>query len=320
VVFKVMTWNVENLFRVGESSGPTTPAAYDAKIKGLAKVINDQVPDAVALQEIGNPAALDDLVGLLNGGWQRQVSTHPDGRHIRVAWLTPRQISDPAEIVTFPVHLQPVQVDDQGGTIARMGRGAVAITVQGDSGTRVRLITTHLKSKLLTFPGDRFVPHDEDERARFAAYALYRRAAEAATLRVAVSAALAGQGNVRPLILTGDLNDTGQAATSQLLLGPPGSEIGTGGFDRPDHGDRMRLWNLAPLMPAGRDYSRINQGRKELIDHILVSQALVQPINTVTAQAVIDAPLASINPAEPNARRNAPASDHAPVVATFANL
>src|SRR3954447_14324417 len=28
----------------------------------------------------------------------------------------------------------------------------------------------------------------------------------------------------RPLILTGDLNDTVQAATTQLLLGPPGSE------------------------------------------------------------------------------------------------
>ena len=315
-----MTWNVENLFRVGERSGPMTPAAYDVKILGLAKAINDQAPDALALQEIGNPAALDDLVALLNGQWQQQVSTHPDTRHIRVAWLTPRQISDPADIIAFPAHLLPVQVDDQATTQAHMGRGAVAITVQGDSGINIRLITTHLKSKLLTFPGDRFTPHDEDERARFAAYALYRRAAEAATLRVAVSAALAGHGDQRPLILAGDLNDTVQAATSQLLLGPPGSEIGTGGFDHPDHGDKTRLWNLAPIMPPGKDYSRINQGREELIDHILVSQALVQPLDTVTAQAVVDAPLASINPADPNARRNAPTSDHAPVVATFANL
>ena len=84
------------------------------------------------------------------------------------------------------------------------------------------------------------------------------------------------------------------------------------GFDQPDNGDGMRLWNLAPLMPPGRDYSRINQGRKELIDHILASHALVQPLDTVTAHAVIDAPLASIDPTDPTARRNAPASDHAP--------
>jgi hypothetical protein len=149
-----------------------------------------------------------------------------------------------------------------------MGRGAVAITVEGDSGQSARLIATHLKSKLLTFPGNRFNPHDEDERARYAAYAVYRRAAEAATLRVAVSAALAGHGDERPLILPGtSTTPCVQAATSQLLLGPPGSEIGTRGFDQPDHGDPMRLWDLAPIMPAGRDYSRINQGRKELIDH-----------------------------------------------------
>jgi hypothetical protein len=120
---------------------------------------------------------------------------------------------------------------------------------------------------------------------------------------VAASSALDGHGDERPLILAGDLNDTAQAATSQLLLGPPGSEIGTRGFDLPDQGDKMRLWNLAPIMPQGRDYSRINQGRTELIGHILVSQALVQPLNTVTAQAVIDAP--SPRSTRPNPRRAA---------------
>jgi hypothetical protein len=119
---------------------------------------------------------------------------------------------------------------------------------------------------------------------------------------------------------TGDLNDTVQAATTQLLQGPPGSEIGTRGFAQPDRGDPVRLWNLAPLMPAGRDYSRITQGRQELIDHILVSKVLVTPLTAVTAQAVIAAPLPSIDPADPNGRRNQPSTDHAPVVATFTNL
>jgi endonuclease/exonuclease/phosphatase family metal-dependent hydrolase len=314
-----MTWNVENLFRPGAPAGPTTAAVYDAKLTGLAKAINEQAPDALAVQEIGDPAALDDLIGLLAGSWQAQLSTHPDGRGIRVGWLTRRPISDPAEILGFPAPLQPVQVDDQDTRLGQMGRGALAVTVTSDAGIPVRLITTHLKSKLLTFPGGRFTPHDEDERARYAGYALARRAAEAATLRVAVSHELEGHAD-RPLVLTGDLNDTVQAATTQLLQGPPGSEIGTRGFTQPDHGDPVRLWNLAPLMPVGRDYSRINQGRQELIDHILVSQALVTPLTAVTAQALIDAPLPSIDPADPNGRRNEPSSDHAPVVATFTNL
>ena len=34
-MFKVMTWNVENLFRVGQPSGPTTPAVYDNKLHAV---------------------------------------------------------------------------------------------------------------------------------------------------------------------------------------------------------------------------------------------------------------------------------------------
>ena len=60
--------------------------------------------------------------------------------------------------------------------------------------------------------------------------------------------------------------------------------------------------------------------RHELIDHILVSKALVTPLTAVTAHAIIDAPLTSIDPSDPTARRDAPSSDHAPVVATFTNL
>ena len=318
-MFKVMTWNVENLFKPGAAAGPASEAVYDTKLRGLAATINDQAPDALALQEVGDPAALDDLVQRLRGTWHRRLSRHPDQRHIRVAWLTQRAIMEPADIFKFPPHLQPVQVDDGGATLGVMGRGAVAVTVMSDSGQPVRLVTTHLKSKLLTFPGGRFEPHDEDERARFAAYALYRRAAEAATLRVWVTAALANAGENRPLVLTGDLNDTVQAATTQLLLGPPGSEIGTGGFGHPDKGDHQRLWNLAPLMPPGKDYSRINQGRKELIDHILASAALVKPLDAIKVAALNTRQLPSISP-DPNALRDQPSSDHAPVVASFATL
>ena len=157
-MFKVMTWNVENLFKPGAPAGPDTEALYEAKLEGLAATIDGQSPDALALQEIGDPEALADLVSLLSGSWHQRVSRHPDQRQIRVAWLTRRAISEPVDIVAFPEQLQPVQVDDGGTTIAEMGRGAVAITVTTDAGTPVRLVTAHLKSKLLSFPGGRFSP------------------------------------------------------------------------------------------------------------------------------------------------------------------
>jgi len=69
-------------------------------------------------------------------------------------------------------------------------------------------------------------------------------------------------------------------------------------------------------MPAGRNYSRINQGRPELIDHILVSEALVRSVDVMSVGTVIAQPLPSITPS-PTTRLNESSSDHAPVVVTF---
>jgi hypothetical protein len=51
---------------------------------------------------------------------------------------------------------------------------------------------------------------------------LDRRAAEAAAVRDWATTALAGDWADRPLLVCGDLNDTPEAATTQLLFGPPG--------------------------------------------------------------------------------------------------
>src|SRR5262249_8284988 len=156
----------------------------------------------------------------------------PDPRQIRVAWLSTLPMTDPDERFDFPTPpLAPVQHDDTGTTDKTMSRGAVAITVMPPGGKPIRMVTAHLKSKLLTFPdgtSPRVTPHDEAERGRYAAYALDRRAAEAATLRTWATQILETNGGP-PLLACGDLNDTVQAATTQLLLGPPGSEIGSRG-------------------------------------------------------------------------------------------
>ncbi|ACV78973.1 hypothetical protein Namu_2623 [Nakamurella multipartita DSM 44233] len=52
-------------------------------------------------------------------------------------------------------------------------------------------------------------------------------------MRVVATAILDDHGQDRRLVVLGDLNDTEQAVTTQLLYGPPGSQDGTGGFSRP---------------------------------------------------------------------------------------
>jgi len=198
----------------------------------------------------------------------------------------------------------------------QMGRGALQVTVRA-SNRDVHIVSAHLKSKLLTFPDGRFTPHDEDERARYASYALYRRASEATTLRSHLDELLAGRGREMAVVLTGDMNDEVDAATTLILNGPPGSEIGSVGFDQPDQGDGDRMWNTASLIPEDRRFSRLYRGRMELIDHIFASNLLVSGTgvtDVITVSAAAGMP--SIED-DPNARQGKPGSDHAAVVATF---
>jgi predicted extracellular nuclease len=142
------------------------------------------------------------------------------------------------------------------------------------------------------------------------------RAAEAATIRAAATSLLAGHDQDRRLIVLGDLNDGPDAATTQILSGPTGSEIGTAGFDQPDRGDGQRLWNLAARIPEGQRFSRIYRGRGELIDHILVGHALVHTVADGAVHTDGAGPTPSIDD-QPADRRDAAGSDHRPVIAQF---
>jgi hypothetical protein len=81
-VFKLMTWNLENLFRPGTPYGPPDDAVYADKLTGLAREINAQQPDALAVQEVGHAEALQDLVDRLDGQWHITLSSYRDQRQI----------------------------------------------------------------------------------------------------------------------------------------------------------------------------------------------------------------------------------------------
>lgn len=317
MTWRIGTWNLENLFLPGGDSGPRTQPEYDAKLDTLAATITGLDLDVLALQEVGDPAALDDLVQRLaaagGGTYAGELSNAPDDRGIRVGVLSRFPVMGRAEVVDLPAPLSGGRIDDEGGRLTRMGRGALSVMVDAPGGPMV-MITCHLKSKLLSYPGGRFSPRSEDERARAGAYAVHRRAVEAATVRYAATRVLDGEGQQRRLVVAGDLNDTPLAATTQIVLGPGGSEIGTPGADQPDKGDGQRLWNLEPLMPEGQDWSRVSRGSPELIDHLLVSHSLLAKVRD--ARAVVPSDLASVGD-DPRPRRDEPASDHAPVIATL---
>jgi endonuclease/exonuclease/phosphatase family metal-dependent hydrolase len=333
-VFTVMTWNLENFERPAANAPEAARDAYSGKLSQISELISSAGPDLVGVQEVlaGSsdlaPAVFDDLLAALGAQWTGRLSQRPDERGIRVGWLSRGQLSDSGDVADYPHGVPATTVDDQGTMITAAKRGALAVTYTRSDGLTVQAVTAHLKSKLLSFPGHdpqhpRFDPLDEGERARFGLYALDQRAAEAAMVRAWATDQLQGQGQQRHVLVCGDLNDTPQAATTQLLLGPPGSQLGTGGFSQPDSGDGMRLWNLAPKMPAGdpvtgdgaADWSRINNGVKELIDQILVSHLLVHALDSTESLPMDGIVSVTADPAS-LASMTAP-SDHRPVIARF---
>ena len=109
------------------------------------------------------------------------------------------------------------------------------------------------------------------------------------------------------VLLTGDMNDEVDAATTLILNGPPGSEIDTDGFDIPDDGDGDRMWNLAPLKPSASP----GLPRPPGADRPHLRQSLPRHRNThhrrhhgrcSTRDAIED---------NPNARQGKPGSDRA---------
>jgi endonuclease/exonuclease/phosphatase family metal-dependent hydrolase len=340
IQFSVMTWNVENLFPPGSfisptSGSPVTEEHFNAKVEFIADFITglDKKPDVIAFQEIGGQTnndlrSIDALQARLGGEYpHRAISQAPDGRRIKAVFLSRLEIRLPKDITDFPPGPLGTVPDFGGQLIAKMGRGALKVEVEPQAGISIRIINVHLKSKLLTFPreggGTSFEPRNENERAIGAGIALMRRAAEAVTVRNFINAEMEASPNVHTIVL-GDFNDEPLAATSQIFCGPADSDVKS-----PDQGDPARLYNLVDSIPLRgtnkkdflaetERFSRIHEGRGELIDHIMVNKGLLLGgadfivkevrsfVNLIAGQSVTN---------NPNERATSVAPDHAPVLA-----
>jgi endonuclease/exonuclease/phosphatase family metal-dependent hydrolase len=342
-----MTWNVQNLFLPAHEDGPDDLATFQHKLASLGGLIDQEQPDVLALQEVGPEGALAELQSALSHSMPHAVEGQPDRRGIRVAFLSSLPfLASPVHLKPFPPLVRPVQTKDavfddpntpqDEALTGAMGRGGLEVSVSA-GGKTVTVITAHFKSKLISYArqkglvgGNRFAPNDEGERYRYAAFGLFRRTGEALTIRQRLNEVLAdpnnpddiaaGTGRETAVVFCGDLNDEVEAATTQIIKGPPGSELETAGFTRDDKGDGFRMWNLAHRLPPVDNepaYSRRYRDRGELIDHIFASHALVNPDNLPSAHTVTHLdPLPSMDD-DPNSRRNEPGSDHAAIVAHF---
>ena len=102
---RIGTWNLENLFRPGGDAGPTTAEVYRAKLAALAGTIGGLDPDVLAVQEVGDPTALRELAERIGGGYDHAVTAAPDGRRIRVGFLSRLPLANVQGIAPFAAGL-----------------------------------------------------------------------------------------------------------------------------------------------------------------------------------------------------------------------
>jgi endonuclease/exonuclease/phosphatase family metal-dependent hydrolase len=311
----ITTWNVQNLTR--------SDLVFADKLNFLVGTLQALGSDVVALQEILDLNALQELAHRLGF---HHFAAEPDDRGNRVAFLTRNAPALPARQIDQWQLAQGIEVrdfDSNGAVkvLPQFPRPALQITIAHD-GEEIDIVTAHLKSKLLTFQGN-FSTTNETLRAHTAYFALERRAAEATSLREHVTGLLSAS---REVVALGDLNDGPEAATTQILYGPPGSQPrgpddvthASGAFQRADDEDDQRLFNVTMLVPEKIRWSRRYNGQNELLDHILASEGLMPRVNglrRVPTMSILNEDTPNLIGSNPTVSGVIP--DHAPVTATF---
>jgi len=142
-MLRVLCWNVENLFLPQSEDptsvdGPTTTAAFEAKLSSLAAVIDHARPDVAALQEVG-PNVIDRLQDALGHKMDHSELGEGDDRGIRVALLSTRPLLNADRIRPFPPGVRAVQAKDEvfddpqtvidEAATAAMGRSGLQATI-----------------------------------------------------------------------------------------------------------------------------------------------------------------------------------------------
>jgi hypothetical protein len=131
VVVRIGTWNLENLFKPPSEFGPRTDAEYDAKLAALAGAITRMDPHVLAVQEVGDPVALQELADRVGGTWHIETADPEAGtaHTIRVGILSRVVRTQPEQVSAFPDKLRAIQQGD-GQDIKAMGRPALHVGVR----------------------------------------------------------------------------------------------------------------------------------------------------------------------------------------------
>lgn len=249
--FVVTTYNLENYHLRPFGNRHEKPAESRAKIVANLAAIK---PDVLAVQEIGEPAALHELQAAL----QAAGVDLPHFEHV-AGWDTNIFIG---VLSRFPIVARHPHTNDDfllDGRRVHSSRAVAEVEFAVTSAYHFTLLTTHLKSKRQT------AAVDETEL----------REQEAAQLRAHIDALLAANPRANVLVC-GDFNDTKDSKSIRTVIGRgAGALVDTRPYERngdtaPSENPRYEPRRVAWTHFYGKEdtYSRI--------DYILLSQGMAR--------------------------------------------
>ena len=276
--------NFANPERVYYDNAPVySQSEYAHKLKGLSALLTNVNADILAVQEIWDTDALVALAASL--GFDATQVTAPMASNDPKSQYTQgrgAQNTPAVGIISrFPVletklleDIAPqavVDVPDMGAhTCYQRPPLLMRLDIHGQS---VTVVTAHLKSKRAYFlrdaSGDLLEDMDDPNiRVRAKLRSLCMRAAEAASIRIAIMARL--NHTNEPLILLGDMNDVTGSVTTQLM-----AETEEVHYDKSIRDvalfDAARIQRRYGWMKDVA-YTHIYQGMPEVIDQLFVSE------------------------------------------------
>lgn len=266
--FRVATFNLKDF--VAPSSHERE--RFTEKVRWTAELIAAVRANVIALQEVGEREWLDLLLEheMIGGRYKYVATGSADARGIRSVVLSTLPMTDvrvhTADVLPIPT-LGQLEAPEFAAPIP-LRRGVVEVEVQPEGLGAVRVITGHFKSRRPVL-----LDASRKERKRAAGNvgdahlrAVFWRAAEAAFVRARVDTILDDR-DAKVAVL-GDFNDTPDSVPLRLLRAA----------------EPKALVDLTCLVPTEQRFTSMHDGRREQIDHLLVSATLAPLCTTIAIE------------------------------------
>ncbi len=263
-----------------------TKDEYRRKSEWVEFMLNQMNADIIGFQELFHREAMLRIIK--NNPYYRKARLYmaeEDGEQPSVALLSRYPVENIEVFTHFPenavIDFFPKGKEAVALPFTTFSRPVIKADIRVRDYGLITVFVVHLKSKRAVFYAGEDSQNPVD-LARALSRSLMIRASESVALRALVSQAL--EESERPVILCGDVNDTGDAVTSRIISG-----------EVPQHklsdSVKKHVWDL--LLHHVKDiqarrsyqdfyYTHIHNGMYESLDHIMVSQELVTeyPRNT----------------------------------------